>query len=50
MWQHEIAHAHPERYESLQVRICGWNVRWNDMCRDEQDAYSRRAETTWQGC
>ena len=42
------AQAHPERYESLQVRICGWNVRWNDMCRDEQDAYIRRAETTWQ--
>ena len=39
------AQAHPEKYESLQVRICGWNVRWNDMCKTEQDAYIRRAET-----
>ncbi len=39
------AQVHPEKYESLQVRICGWNVRWNDMCKAEQDAYIRRAET-----
>ena len=39
------AQAHPEKYENLQVRICGWNVRWNDMCREEQDAYIRRAES-----
>ena len=38
------AQAHPEKYENLQVRVCGWNVRWNDMCKDEQDAYIRRAE------
>ena len=39
------AQAHPGKYESLQVRICGWNVRWNDMCKAEQDAYIRRAAT-----
>ena len=38
------AQVHPERYEHLQVRVCGWNVRWNDMCKAEQDAYIRRAE------
>ena len=38
------AQAHPERYENLQVRVCGWNVRWNDLSRKEQDAYIRRAE------
>jgi formate C-acetyltransferase len=38
------AQAHPERYENLQVRVCGWNVRWNDMCKAEQDAFIRRAE------
>ena len=38
------AQAHPEKYENLQVRVCGWNVRWNDMTREEQDAYIRRAE------
>ena len=34
------AQAHPERYENLQVRICGWN----DLPREQQDAYIRRAE------
>ena len=38
------AQAHPEKYENLQVRVCGWNVRWNDMCKEEQDTYIRRAE------
>ena len=38
------AQAHPEKYENLQVRICGWNVRWNDLSKVEQDAYIRRAE------
>jgi len=39
------AQAHPEKYENLQVRVCGWNVRWNDLTRAEQDAYILRAET-----
>ena len=38
------AQAHPEKYENLQVRVCGWNVRWNDLPREQQDAYIRRAE------
>ena len=38
------AQRHPEKYENLQVRVCGWNVRWNDLPRAEQDAYIRRAE------
>ena len=38
------AQAHPRDYENLQVRICGWNVRWNDLPREQQDAYIRRAE------
>ena len=38
------AQAHPRNYENLQVRICGWNVRWNDLPREQQDAYIRRAE------
>ena len=38
------AQKHPEKYENLQVRVCGWNVRWNDLPKDEQDAYIRRAE------
>ena len=38
------AQKHPEKYENLQVRVCGWNVRWNDLPKKEQDAYIRRAE------
>ncbi|MBQ0032560.1 MAG: hypothetical protein KBT68_07135, partial [bacterium] len=38
------AQKHPEKYENLQVRVCGWNVRWNDLPKVEQDAYIRRAE------
>ena len=39
------AQRHPEKYENLQVRVCGWNVRWNDLPKSEQDAYIRRAES-----
>ena len=38
------AQVHPEKYENLQVRVCGWNVRWNDLSKTEQDTYIRRAE------
>ena len=38
------AQAHPEKYENLQIRGCGWNVRWNDMPKSEQDEYILRAE------
>ena len=38
------AQAHPEKYENLQVRVCGWNVRWNDLDKIEQDKYIARAE------
>ena len=43
------AQAHPEKYENLQVRVCGWNVRWNDMSKSEQDAYIRRADNIMKG-
>ena len=43
------AQLHPEKYENLQVRVCGWNVRWNDLCKAEQDAYIRRAENVMKG-
>jgi len=38
------AQKHPEKYQNLQVRVCGWNVLWNDMCREEQEEYIKRAE------
>ena len=43
------AQLHPEEYENLQVRVCGWNVRWNDLSKAEQDAYIRRAENVMKG-
>lgn len=38
------AQKQPLKYPNLQVRVCGWNIRWNDMPRAEQDAFIRRAE------
>jgi formate C-acetyltransferase len=38
------AQKHPEKYEGLQVRVCGWNVRFNDIAKKEQDAYILRAQ------
>ena len=38
------AQAHPEKYTNLQVRVCGWNTLWNNMSKNEQDAYILRAE------
>ena len=38
------AQAHPEKYQNLQVRVCGWNVLWNNMSKEEQDTYILRAE------
>ena len=38
------AQNNPEKYENLQVRVCGWNVLWNNLSRAEQEAYIKRAE------
>ncbi len=38
------AQEDPEKFRHLQVRICGWNVFWNSIPREEQDAYIRQAE------
>lgn len=38
------AQKHPEKYRNLQVRVCGWNVLFNNMCKKEQDEYIKRAE------
>ena len=38
------AQKNPEKYRNLQVRVCGWNVLWNNLSRAEQDAYILRAE------
>ncbi|NLE55834.1 MAG: hypothetical protein GX617_12915, partial [Lentisphaerae bacterium] len=38
------AQEHPDKYQGLQVRVCGWNVLFNNMAKKEQDAYIFRAE------
>ncbi|MBQ5927012.1 MAG: hypothetical protein IIX01_03710, partial [Clostridia bacterium] len=38
------AQKNPQKYRNLQVRVCGWNVLWNNMRKAEQDAYILRAE------
>ena len=38
------AQAHPEKYQDLQIRVCGWNVLWNNINKEEQDAFIRQAE------
>ncbi len=38
------AQAHPDKYQDLQIRVCGWNVLWNDICKKEQDGFIRQAE------
>lgn len=38
------AKAHPEKYANLQVRVCGWNVRFIDLAPDEQDIFIAKSE------
>lgn len=38
------AQKEPEKYKNLQVRVCGWNVRFAAMDKKEQDMYIKRAE------
>ncbi len=38
------AQANPEKYQNLQVRVCGWNVLWNNIPKKQQDAYIERCE------
>ena len=43
------AQTHPERYADLQVRVCGWNVLWNNLSRREQDSYLIQAAANERG-
>jgi formate C-acetyltransferase len=38
------AQVHPEKYQDLQIRVCGWNVLWNNINNEEQDGFIRQAE------
>ncbi len=38
------AQRHPEKYTNLQVRVCGWNVRFTDLKPEEQNTFIAQAE------
>lgn len=38
------AQKNPENYKTLQVRLCGWNVLFNDLTRKEQDEFILQSE------
>ena len=40
----EQAQKNPEKYANLQIRVCGWNVRFVELAKQEQDAYILRAK------
>lgn len=38
------AQAEPQNYANLQIRLCGWNVYFNELSKQEQDAFILQAE------
>ena len=38
------AQENPRQYANLQVRLCGWNVRFVNLSRQEQDDFIKQAE------
>lgn len=38
------AQAEPEKYRNLQIRLCGWNVRFVNLSKKEQDEFILQAE------
>lgn len=38
------AQCEPEKYASLQVRVCGWNAYFVNLTREEQELFIRQAE------
>lgn len=38
------AQKEPEKYQDLQIRVCGWNVLFNNINKEEQDGFIRQAE------
>ena len=38
------AQKEPEKYKDLQIRVCGWNVLFNNISKVEQDGFIRQAE------
>ncbi|MBQ8758369.1 MAG: hypothetical protein IJZ20_01615, partial [Clostridia bacterium] len=39
------AQKEPEKYADLQIRVCGWNVLFNNINKVEQDGFIKQAES-----
>jgi len=39
------AQRNPQKYANLQVRVCGWNVRFIELSLEEQEVFITKAET-----
>ncbi len=39
------AQENPDKYQDLQIRVCGWNVLWNNINKKEQDGFIKQAES-----
>jgi formate C-acetyltransferase len=39
------AQRSPEQYPNLQVRLCGWNVLFSSLSKNEQDEYILQSES-----
>ena len=37
------AKAEPQKYQNLQIRVCGWNARFIDLPEEEQDDFIEKA-------
>jgi len=37
------AQAEPEKYKNLQIRLCGWNVHFVNLSKQEQDEFILQA-------
>ena len=46
----EEAQKDPEKYRDLQVRVCGWNVLWNDLDPVRQEQYLKQARANENLC
>ena len=42
--QLRAAQREPDKYRDLQIRVCGWNVLFNNISKPEQDGFIRQAE------
>jgi formate C-acetyltransferase len=38
------AQKNPERYENMQVRLCGWNAYFVNLSKEEQDSFIKQAK------